>query len=71
VAGRKASWQKDTSASCFRIQREASEASGSHIPLVLENVKGAQRWIGPAKWHYGSYYLWGDVPALMPITLKS
>ena len=51
---------------CFRIQREASEAAGRHIPLIVENVKGAQRWIGRAKWHYGSYYLWGDVPALMP-----
>jgi hypothetical protein len=51
---------------CFRIQREACEAAGRHIPMVVENVKGAQPWVGRAKWHYGSYYLWGDVPALMP-----
>lgn len=51
---------------CFRIQREACEASGRYIPLVVENVCGAQQWVGRAKWHYGSYYLWGDVPALMP-----
>lgn len=51
---------------CFRIQREACEAAGRHIPLVVENVKGAQPWVGKARWHYGSYYLWGDVPALMP-----
>ena len=51
---------------CFRLQREASEAAGRHIPLVVENVKGAQPWVGRAKWHYGSYYLWGDIPALMP-----
>lgn len=50
----------------FRIQREASEAAGRHIPLVVENVKGAQPWVGRALWHYGSYYLWGDIPALMP-----
>ena len=56
---------------CFRIQREASEAAGRHIPMVVENVVGAQRWVGRAKWHYGSYYLWGDVPALMPITFRS
>lgn len=37
-----------------------------YIPLLIENVKGAQRWIGGARWHYGSFYLWGDVPALMP-----
>jgi hypothetical protein len=55
---------------CFRIQREASEAAGHHIPLVLENVRGAQPWVGPAKWNYGSFYLWGDVPALMPTTFK-
>jgi hypothetical protein len=55
--------------SCFRIQREACEAAGRYIPLIVENVRGAQPWVGWAKWHFGSYYLWGDVPALMPITL--
>jgi hypothetical protein len=34
--------------------------------MVVENVRGAQPWVGPAAWNYGSYYLWGDVPALMP-----
>lgn len=52
---------------CFRIQREACEAAGRHIPLVVENVRGAQKWVGRAKAHFGSFYLWGDVPALMPI----
>ena len=56
---------------CFRIQREACEAAGHHIPLVVENVCGAQKWVGRARWHYGSFYLWGDVPALMPITRTS
>ena len=51
---------------CFRIQREACEAAGHHIPLIVENVKGAQKWVGRARWHFGSFYLWGDVPALMP-----
>ena len=51
---------------CFRIQREACEAAGRHIPMVVENVKGAQPWVGAARWAFGSYYLWGDVPALMP-----
>ena len=51
---------------CFRIQREASAAAGHYIPLIVENVRGAQKWVGNAKWHYGSFYLWGDVPALMP-----
>ena len=47
---------------CFRIASEAG------VPLIVENVKGAQPWVGRAKWHYGSFYLWGDVPALMPST---
>ena len=53
---------------CFRIQAEASEAAGRHIPLVVENVRGAQEWVGRARWRFGSFYLWGDVPALMPMT---
>ena len=52
----------------FRIQREACEAAGRYIPLIVENVRGAQKWVGRARWHFGSYYLWGDVPALMPMT---
>lgn len=56
---------------CFRIQREACEAAGHHIPLVVENVCGAQKWVGRAAWRYGSFYLWGDVPALMPITKRA
>jgi hypothetical protein len=51
---------------CFRIQREACEAAGRHIPMVVENVKGAQPFVGRAVYHFGSFYLWGDLPALMP-----
>ena len=51
---------------CFRIQAEASAAAGRHIPMVVENVRGAIPWVGRARYNYGSYYLWGDVPALMP-----
>jgi hypothetical protein len=53
---------------CFRIQREACEAAGRHIPLVVENVRGAQKWVGRSRWNFGSFHLWGDVPALMPPT---
>jgi hypothetical protein len=56
---------------CFRIQREACEAAGRHIPMVVENVRGAQPWVGRAAWNYGSFYLWGDVPALMPPAVKA
>ncbi len=55
---------------CFRIQREAIEAAGHFIPLVVENVRGAQKWVGRARWNFGSFYLWGDVPALMPMVSK-
>jgi len=53
---------------CFRIQREAIEAAGHFIPLVVENVRGANEWVGRSRWNYGSFHLWGDVPALMPMT---
>ena len=56
---------------CFRIQREASLAAGHAIPLVVENVRGAEPWVGRARWNFGSFYLWGDVPALMPMTFKA
>ncbi len=52
---------------CFRIQREAIESAGHFIPMVVENVRGAQKWVGRSRWNYGSFHLWGDVPALMPM----
>jgi hypothetical protein len=52
---------------CFRIQAQASIAAGRKIPLIVENVRGAQPWVGRARWNFGSFYLWGDVPALMPM----
>jgi hypothetical protein len=55
---------------CFRIQREACEASGRFIPLVVENVRGAQPYVGRARWHYGPFYVWGDVPAIVPMFAK-
>ena len=51
---------------CFRLQHEACAAAGTYVPMVVENVVAAQKWVGRAAWHYGSFYLWGDVPALMP-----
>jgi C-5 cytosine-specific DNA methylase len=55
---------------CFRIQREACKAAGRHIPMVVENVRGAQEWVGRSRWSFGSFHLWGDVPALMPMTIR-
>ena len=56
---------------CHRIQREASEAAGRRIPMVFENVRGAIPWIGRSKYAFGSYHIWGDVPALMPAPVKA
>lgn len=56
---------------CFRIQREAIEAAGHHIPLVVENVRGACPWVWRSRWNFGSFHLWGDVPALMPMVQKA
>jgi hypothetical protein len=39
--------------------------------MIVENVRGAQKWVGRARWNFGSFYLWGDVPALMPVTAKA
>jgi hypothetical protein len=51
---------------CFRIQREIIAACGHHVPLIVENVRGAQEWVGKAQLNVGSFYFWGDVPAIMP-----
>lgn len=45
---------------CFRIGREAG------VPFILENVRGAQRWLGKATAHRGPWYFWGDV-GLLPL----
>ena len=49
---------------CVRIGREAE------CPIVIENVRGANEWVGRSRWNFGSFHLWGDVPALMPMTFK-
>lgn len=54
----------------FELRDRAQAMTGRRIPLVVENVRGAQRWVGDAAAHYGSYYLWGDVPALLPKAAK-
>lgn len=41
-------------------------ANAYAVPMVLENVRMAQKWLGRAKWHCGPFYLWGEVPAIMP-----
>lgn len=46
---------------CFRIGRESGR------PFLVENVCGAQKFLGAPAGHYGKFYLWGTgVPALLP-----
>lgn len=48
----------------FNHTREICEASG--VPYVMENVAGAQRYVGKADAHCGSYFLWGNgIPPLL------
>lgn len=48
----------------FNHTRALCEASG--FPYVMENVRPAQKFVGPANHHCGPFYLWGNaVPPLM------
>lgn len=49
----------------FNHTRALCERSG--IPYVMENVAGAQKYVGRAEAHCGSYFLWGNgIPLLLP-----
>lgn len=49
----------------FNHTRQLCEDSG--VPYVIENVRAAQQFVGPAAYHCGPFYLWGNaVPPLMP-----
>jgi hypothetical protein len=37
------------------------------VPIVQENVRGAQKWLGRSKFNCGPFHLWGDVPPLIPV----
>ena len=50
-------WWSYTCPAC----KGSGKTSGRYIPMVVENVRGAQPWVGRAKANYGSFYLWGDV----------
>jgi hypothetical protein len=50
----------DVVQACFRIGREAG------VPFILENVAGAQRWLGSSTAHRGPWHFWGDV-GLLPL----
>ena len=48
----------------FNHTRQLCEASG--VPYVMENVKAAEKFVGPAGAHCGPFYLWGNaIPPLL------
>ncbi len=53
----------------FNHTRSICEASG--VPYVIENVAGAQRFVGKSAGHAGSFHLWGNaVPPVLPQGLQ-
>lgn len=48
-----------------RIAREAGAPR-----FILENVRGAQRWLGKAILRRGPFFLWGDVPLAPMMTYR-
>jgi len=45
-------------------------AVDARLPLVMENVRFAQQFIGDSKAKVGAYHLWGDVPSVIPISYR-
>jgi hypothetical protein len=45
---------------CKRIAAEAG------VSMILENVRGAQKWLGRSSFRLQGTHLWGRMPALMP-----
>jgi hypothetical protein len=41
-------------------------ARSLRVPIVLENVRAAQGWLGRSAANCGPFHLWGDVPAIVP-----
>jgi hypothetical protein len=53
----------------FKHTQSMCEASG--LPYIMENVRGAERFVGRAVNHCGPFYLWGNaVPPLMPQNIR-
>jgi hypothetical protein len=45
--------------SCIRIAREAD------CPLVIENVRGAKKFVGPWAMRIAGRHFWGDMPSIL------
>lgn len=49
------------------VDRGFALAALWECPIIQENVRGAQRWLGRSKMNCGPFHLWGDVPAVVPV----
>lgn len=58
--------RKDPDLSLWRAAERIAAEAGR--PLIIENVRGAQKFMGTARNHFGKQYLWGDVPPILPYT---
>lgn len=52
---------KEPSMDLWRASQAAVEYLNPHF-WIIENVRGAQKWLGRAEQHIGSVYLWGNFP---------
>lgn len=47
--------------------RAAQIAKNLRVPIIQENVRAAQKWLGKSNGNCGPFHLWGDVPAILPV----
>lgn len=43
-----------------------AHAKNIGVPYILENVRGAQKFMGKSTASFGPFHLWGNVPPLLP-----
>lgn len=58
--------QKPPIPSTLLWRRAEHIAAWMRVPFINENVRGAQRFMGPSKAHFGPFHLWGNVPEILP-----
>jgi hypothetical protein len=51
----------------FRRAFEIVKIVRPQFGFIVENVRGAQKFCGPAREHMGSRYLWGSYPPFQPV----
>lgn len=49
------------------VNRCRQIAADKSLPIILENVRAAQNWLGRSAGNCGAFHLWGDVPIILPV----